>query len=81
MVLMTAHRHVRIAACRHVGVSQRDLAPQDRAPILHTFCSFVEIIYVQNNLACYGLGMRQPAHGCNVRAKRLAHFILTFLLS
>jgi hypothetical protein len=59
--------------------SQRDLAPQDRAPILHTFCSFVEILYVQNNLVCYGLGMRQPAHGCNVRAKRLTHFILTFL--
>ena len=37
--------------------AQRDLAPQDRAPIMHTFCSFVEIIYVQNNLACYGLGM------------------------
>jgi hypothetical protein len=37
--------------------AQRDLAPQDRAPISHTFCSFVEIIYVQNNLACYGLGM------------------------
>jgi hypothetical protein len=27
----------------------------------------------------YGLGMRQPAHGCNARAKRLAHCILTFL--
>jgi hypothetical protein len=25
-------------------------------------------------MACYGLGMRQPAHGCNVRAKRLTHF-------
>jgi hypothetical protein len=22
-------------------------------------------------MACYGLGMRQPAHGCNVRAKPL----------
>jgi hypothetical protein len=54
--------------------------PQERAPILPAFCSFVEILYVQNNLAaCYGLGMRQPAHGCNVRAKRLTHFILTFL--
>jgi hypothetical protein len=60
--------------------AQRDLAPREGAPILHTFCSFVEILYVQNNLACYGLGMRQPAHGCNVRAKRLTHyFILTFL--
>jgi hypothetical protein len=59
--------------------AQRHNTPQKRAPILHTLCSFVEILYVQNNLACYGLGMRQPAHGCNVRAKRLTHFILTFL--
>jgi hypothetical protein len=61
---------------------QRDLAPQ-RGPlfsILPEFCGFVEILYVQNNLACYGLAMRQPAHGCNIRAKRrLTHFILTFL--
>jgi hypothetical protein len=28
-------------------------------------------------MACYGLGMRQPAHGCNVRAKRLTHWLLT----
>jgi hypothetical protein len=28
-------------------------------------------------MACYGLGMRQPAHGCNVRAKLLAHWLLT----
>jgi hypothetical protein len=48
---------------------------------LLSFCSFVEILYVQNNLACYGLGMRQPAHGCNVRAKRLTHFILTELIT
>jgi hypothetical protein len=27
------------------------------------------------------LGMRQPAHGCNVRAKRLTHFILTLLFA
>ena len=60
-------------------MAQRDLAPQDRAPILPAFCSLVEILYVQNNLACYGLGMRQSAHGCNVRAKRLTHFILAFL--
>jgi hypothetical protein len=38
-----------------------------------------QVWQVQNNLACYGLGMRQPAHGCNVRAKRLTHFTLTFL--
>jgi hypothetical protein len=67
--------------CVVPGRPQRHNAPQDRAPIgiLSTFCSFVEILYVQNNLACYGLGMRQPAYGCNVRAKRLTHFILTFL--
>jgi hypothetical protein len=60
--------------------TQRDLAPaQDRGPILLSFFCFVEVLYVQNNLACYGLGMRQPAHGCNVRARRLTHFILTFL--
>jgi hypothetical protein len=47
----------------------------ERAPILLSFCSCVEILQVQHNLACYGLGMRQPAHGCNVRAKRLTHFI------
>jgi hypothetical protein len=28
------------------------------------------------HMACYGLGMRQPAHGCNVRAKRLTHWLL-----
>jgi hypothetical protein len=29
-------------------------------------------------MACsYGLGMRQPACGCNVRAKRLTHWLLT----
>jgi hypothetical protein len=28
-------------------------------------------------MACYGLGMRQPAHGCNVRAKWLTHWLLT----
>jgi hypothetical protein len=28
-------------------------------------------------MACYGLGMRQPANGCNVRAKRLTHWLLT----
>jgi hypothetical protein len=28
-------------------------------------------------MACYDLGMRQPAHECNVRAKRLTHWLLT----
>jgi hypothetical protein len=38
-------------------MSQRHNTPQERkAPILPAFCSFVEILYVQNNLACYGLG-------------------------
>jgi hypothetical protein len=41
---------------------QRDLAPQDRAPILPAFCSSGLLWHV----VC-GLGMRQPSHGCNVR--------------
>jgi hypothetical protein len=31
---------------------------------------FAHILQLWPVMACYGLGMRQPAHGCNVRAKR-----------
>jgi hypothetical protein len=38
------------------------------APALSTSGGFVEVLYVQNNLACYGLGMRQPpAAACTPR--------------
>jgi hypothetical protein len=57
-----------------VAGTQRDLAPQDRAPSLSTFCSF-GLLWLWPVI--YGLGMRQPAHGCNVRAKRLTHWLLT----
>ena len=34
-------------------------------------------LILTDRLACYDLGMRQPAHGCDVRAKRLTHWLLT----
>jgi hypothetical protein len=34
---------------------------------------FAHILQLWPVMACYGLGMRQPAHGGNVRAKRLTH--------
>jgi hypothetical protein len=72
-------RKLRVWVHNWVLQTQRGLAPREGGPSLAAFCSFVEILYIQHNLVCYGLGMRQPAHGCNDRAKRLRHFILTFL--
>jgi hypothetical protein len=38
---------------------------------------FAVILQLWPVMAWSALGMRQPAHGCNVRAKRLAHRLLT----
>jgi hypothetical protein len=52
--------------------AQRErFSPPDQGP----YCA--HILQLWPVMACYGLGMRQPAHGCNVRAKRLTHWLLT----
>jgi hypothetical protein len=51
--------------------AQRErFSPPDQGP----YCA--HILQLWPVMACYGLGMRQPAHGCNVRAKRLTHWLL-----
>jgi hypothetical protein len=87
--LQTLHRTNARADCAArdaqkmvVETCHNGITPPRRGPLvcLHFVALLKFFMHKQNNLACYaGLGMRQPAYGCNVRAKRLTHFILNFL--